>query len=309
MASFTGQGNTTNVKNFVGPLFYVTPADTPFLSMIGGLNGGKSERKTKFTWQTADNDAASQDTKTEGADATFSGRDRTEFSNVLQIHQEAFELSYTVQAAIDELSGEALLGNQPVKNEQNFQARLKLEKIATDVEFSFLQGTLVDPADPTSTARQTEGLQSAITTNAVAAGTTDLSDDHVDELFRALADVGAPLRRVVAFNGSFNRQRWSEIYGYAPEHRNIGGLSIKQVETDFGFVSPVFDRHMPNDEVYVVDVTLCNPVMLPIPRKGHFFVEPLSKTGSADKWQYYGEIGLEYGPEQWHGKITGTTTS
>ena len=309
MASVSGQLNTTNIKNFVGPLFFLTPADTPFTTMIGGLSGGRAVNSTVYTWQTADNANAAQDTKTEGTDATFSGRDRAEVSNVVQIHQEGFELSYTAQAAWGELAGESILGNQPVKDERSFQARLKLEKIKRDVEFSFLQGAFANPADPTSTARQTRGLQNAISTNAVAAGATDLSKDHIDELIRTMVDNEAPLRNPVVFANSFNKQRFSAIYGFAPESRSVGGVNINQVLTDFAPLGIVYDRHMPTDEVYIVDVSVCKPVMLSIPGKGHFFAEPLSKTGSANKWQFYGEIGLEYGPEKWHGAVTGTTTS
>jgi hypothetical protein len=43
---------------------------------------------------------------------------------------------------------------------------------------------------------------------------------------------------------------------------------------------------------------------LDIPGKGHFFVEPLAQSGASYKFQVYGEIGLEYGPEQFHAKIT-----
>jgi len=32
-------------------------------------------------------------------------------------------------------------------------------------------------------------------------------------------------------------------------------------------------------------------------------VEPLSKTGAADKYQIYGEIGLKYGNQRKHGRL------
>jgi hypothetical protein len=46
---------------------------------------------------------------------------------------------------------------------------------------------------------------------------------------------------------------------------------------------------------------------MPIEGKGHFFTEPLAKTGAYDRVQIYGELGLEYGPEQFHGKIVDIT--
>ena len=32
-------------------------------------------------------------------------------------------------------------------------------------------------------------------------------------------------------------------------------------------------------------------------------MEPLSKTGAADKYQIYGEIGLKYGNQRKHGRL------
>jgi hypothetical protein len=49
----------------------------------------------------------------------------------------------------------------------------------------------------------------------------------------------------------------------------------------------------------------CSPVYLEVPGKGHFFAEPLAKTGASDDVQLYGEVGLAYGVESSHGILTG----
>jgi hypothetical protein len=64
---------------------------------------------------------------------------------------------------------------------------------------------------------------------------------------------------------------------------------------------------MPTDVLALLDMSVCVPTFLEIPGKGHFFSEPLAKTGAFDLVQIYGEIGLEYGPEQFHGQITAIT--
>ncbi len=308
MGAFTGQGRTYDLPNYVGELISITPADTPLLSMIGGLNGGRATTSTYFTWQTVDNAAASQPAIVEGADTTFTGRTRSEVVNVVQIFQEGFELSYTKQAATGQLAGEKLLGNQPVMDEDAFQMQLKMEKVARDVEFTFLRGVYQRPVDNT-TARKTRGIEAAITTNSVAAAGARLSKTHIDTLLRTMADAGAPLRNPVIFAGAFNRQMVSEIYGYAPEDRNVGGVAISQVLTDFASMGIVYDRHMLSTVVDVIEVSELNPVFLEIPGKGHFFAEPLAKSGAYDRWQLYGEIGLEYGYEGHHGEITGLASS
>lgn len=312
MGAIVGQANTTNVKNYLGELFFLTPSVTKFLSMIGDVSGGvKAIGSTEWSWQDTDNPTPSQDTKLEGADATFSARSRSVRSNVLQIHQEAFELSYTTQAARGNLAADNLdiTGVQPVQDERAIQAKLKLEKIRRDVNFSFLQGVYANPADPTVAARQTRGIYNAVTTNVVDAGLLDLTKEHIDTLLRTMVDNGAVLFNPVFFAGSFNRQQVSSIYGYAPESRTVGGVRIEQVETDFATLGITYERDNPTNEVGVLDLSLVKPVALPIPGKGVFFAEPLAKTGSAEKWQYYGEIGIEYGIEEWHGKVTNLTTA
>ena len=43
----------------------------------------------------------------------------------------------------------------------------------------------------------------------------------------------------------------------------------------------------------------------PVPGKGNFFLEELAKTGAGEKYQLFGQIGLDHGPEWYHGRFTG----
>lgn len=54
MAGITGIGTTFTLPNYHGELFGITPADTPLLSAIGGLTGGRRASSTAFEWQTYD---------------------------------------------------------------------------------------------------------------------------------------------------------------------------------------------------------------------------------------------------------------
>jgi hypothetical protein len=312
MGAVSGMGDSYDLPNYVGELFNVTPNDTPFLSAIGGMTGGKSVTSKQFTWQTVDNAAAAQTVEEEGSDPVYGERSRSEVTNVTQIMQYGVQVSYTKQAATGNLSGESILGNQPVQDELAFQLDMAMKRAARDIEFSFLQGTYVADTD-LATARQTRGMLAAITTNEVAAAAAALDQAKVDACLKAMADSGAPFEQPVIFANAFQKQKLSSIYGsalsLAPRDRNIGGVNINTIETDFGTVGIVYDRHLPADDVIIADLAFCKPVFLDIPGKGHFFVEPLAQTGAAYKFQVYGEIGLEYGPEQFHGKITNLSTS
>ena len=312
MGAVSGLGDSYDLPNYVGELFNVTPNDTPFLSAIGGMTGGKSVTSKQFTWQTVDNAAAAQTAVVEGADPVYAERTRSEVTNVTQIMQYGVNVSYTKQAATGNLSGESIIGNQPVQDELAFQLDMAMKRAARDIEFSFLQGTYVADTD-ISTARKTRGILEAITTNEVAAAAAALDQAKVDAALKLLADSGAPFETPVIMANAFQKQKLSSIYGsalsLAPRDRNVGGVNIQTIETDFGEVGIVYDRHLPADDVVIVDLAFCKPVFLDIPGKGHFFVEPLAQSGAAYKFQVYGEIGLEYGPEQFHAKITNLSTS
>jgi hypothetical protein len=312
MGAITGQGESYNLPNYVGELFNVSPTDTPLLSAIGGMTGGKSVTSKQFTWQTTDLAGATQTAAVEGADPTMKGRTRSEVINVAQIMQYGVEVSYTKQAAVGNLSGESIIGNQPVQDELAFQLDMAMKTAARDIEHSFIQGTYVADTNIT-TARKTRGMLEAVTTNEVAGAAAALDQAKVEDALKQMADSGAPFEMPVIFANAFQKQKLSAIYSsalaLAPRDRNIGGVNITTIETDFGQVGIVFERHIPTDDVLIADLAFLKPVFLDIPGKGHFFVEPLAQTGAAYKYQVYGEIGLEYGPEQFHAKITNLATS
>lgn len=314
MALVSGQGTTFNLPNFVGELFKLSPTETPLLSMIGGLTGGEATYSKEFTWQTTDLAAASQPQIVEGTTPVYASRDRAEVFNVCQIFQYGIELSYTKQAVVGQLGtvispATPILGNQPVQNEMEFQRMLKLDQAGIDVEWSFLNGTFTNPTTNAS-GRRTRGLITAITTNSVSGASAAVTKAKFDELLRTMYANGAPFRMPVIFCNAFQKQSLSNLYGLAPRDRNIGGLDVTQIETDVaGQVGIVLDRHVPTDTILVADLSVLKPRFLEIPGKGHFFLEPMAKVGAADLMQLYGEIGLEYGPQTWHGKIHTLATS
>ncbi len=85
----------------------------------------------------------------------------------------------------------------------------------------------------------------------------------------------------------------------------IGGVVVDRIDSDFGTLNVMVDRHMPSDTIAAVSLEQCRPVYLEIPGKGHFFEEPLAKTGATDRNQLYGEVGLDYGNQLMHAKLTG----
>ncbi|MDQ5860708.1 MAG: DUF5309 domain-containing protein [Actinomycetota bacterium] len=87
--------------------------------------------------------------------------------------------------------------------------------------------------------------------------------------------------------------------------RNIGGVSVDTIITDFGTLNVAVDRALPADALAVVSLEQVDPVFLNVPNKGVLFEEELAKTGASDNTQIYGEIGLKYGSEAAHGVLRG----
>lgn len=174
MAGITGQGTTYNLPNYVGELFNVSPSETPLLSAIGGLTGGEEVTSVEFEWQEEDLRTSEENrSRLEGANAqTADQRVRRQVKNVVEIHQETVELSYTKQAATGQHSGVNNDQINPVTNEMDHQLELALAAKAVDIELSFILGRKHVPTDNT-TARRTGGIIEAITTNVI-----DLGEAH-----------------------------------------------------------------------------------------------------------------------------------
>lgn len=99
---------------------------------------------------------------------------------------------------------------------------------------------------------------------------------------------------------------YASAYGkFVETSRNVGGVNMTTLVTDFGTLNLMASRHVAQDTIVLADLGLCQPVYLEVDGKGHFFAEPLAKTGASEDVQLYGEVGLAYGPESAHGIITG----
>lgn len=316
-----------NLPNFVGELFKLSPLETPLLSMIGGLTGGMQVAAPQFTWQDTLHRApaltATDRKAIEGADAAFQAQSRTERQNVCEIFQYGVELTYTKQAATGLLGtsgaspgtgAESILGDQPVKNEMAWQLQIKIEQAAMDMEISFLTGTFAYPND--GTARQTQGIIGAITDVAQDADAAAdwiqtsgavVGRELVNETMTAMFNNGARMGDVTLMADAASVNLIADDFqmngNIQPRSMSAFGVNITRIETNVGPVNVVINRHVTAETVLFLNLGVLDPCFLPIPGKGHFFLEPLSKAGSYDRMQLYGESGLRYGPQGWHAKV------
>lgn len=318
MPGIVGMGTTFNLPNFVGDLFSISPEDTPFLSAIGGLTGGREVADKTFEWEFYDlRDADPNRQRVEGADAPIAAeRVRGNASNVVEIHQEAVELSYT-KLAVAARGGYSTTyrGTSAVSDELAWQTDIALKQIARDVELGFITGTYAKPAD-NSAPRKTRGLLQAITTNVIDLNGAVPTVEDINDLFQLAYDNGGILEgetRTLIVSSS-GKRLLTKIFvrdihgnGLVPS-RSVGGVNLQTIETDFGTASIMVDRYMPAGTMVAASLEEFAPRILNIPGKGFLFVEPLAKTGASERSQIYGEIGLEYGNELKHAKMVDFTT-
>lgn len=319
MANQNAAATVWNCPNYTGELYLIGANQTPFLNMIGGLQGGNIRTVTDFQFPLAQPwalEAASQPAITETASLTAPNPwtyVRSQDVNTCQIWQRQVSVSYakqsvTGQVTADGTTGLVMLEQQPVQNELDFQIQAHMRQIALDVDYTFLNGAY-QQATSAGVAAKTRGIITGATTNTAAAGGATLDKTLMDTILRTMAANGAEFVNPVIFVNAFQKQKLSDIYGYAPMDRNVGGYNIKQIETDFAVLGIVWAPNVPAATLLIADLAFCTPVFLSVPNKGVLFYEELSKVGASESGQIYGQIGLDYGPEEYHGTITGLATS
>lgn len=309
MANITGTGTVWNLPNYIGQLYTSTPAETPFLNLIAD----KAVKSDNFQFPTGAQysiSGASQPEITESgslAAPTAVSYARTQESNVTQIFQETVSVSYSKLSSSGRLSGVTTLDGGAATDELDFQTARALEKIARDVEYTFINGNY-QLSTGSDVANKTRGIINACTT-AESMGGAALTKAALNAAFKKAYDAGATFTDMVLFCGSDVKQQITDIYAtqwgaYAPPSRNVGGMNIMQIETDFGLVSVVLSRFVPAGTLIGADISCIRPVEQDVPGKGNFFREALSKTGAAEEYQIFGQIGLDHGPMWKHLKIT-----
>jgi hypothetical protein len=317
MANAAAAATVWNCPNYLGELFLIGAQanQTPFLTMMGGLTGGNVGVTASFKFPTAQPwslESAAQPAITETASLTAPTPTtyvRGQDDNTVQIFQEQVSVSYAKQSVAGEISGLSIEGVQQVRNEKDWQIAANLLQIAKDVNYSFLNGAYQAATDA-STAAKMRGAITATSTNAVAAGSVDLSRDIMEELFRTMAEGGSKFVNPVIFASALDIQRLSDLYGFAQQSETIGGVAVETIIAPLaGRVAAVWDYNVPAGTLFCADMSVMRPVVLPVPGKGVLFYEELSKTGASEKGQIYGQIGIDYGAEEFHGKVTGLTTS
>lgn len=340
MAQLTGLVSSWDLPNFVGELWTAdsVPGQTDriptFLSLIGGLNGGGSRLVPDMNFSMnvdydypvpsqpsiSENDSAT--TLPEAVNPIYTPND-----NTCQIYMEAVEETYVSKATRGRLVTDQLYPAtvatefNPASSAQGWynagvgvgdaaaidrQILYALGKIARNVNYTFLNG-VYQKATSKAVGARTRGLIPAIVTNAVDANQGPLTQALVNELMRlAVTNSGGRSfeNLPVLIMNSYQKQQFSNLMAFQPESRNVAGFNITQYFTDFGPVGIVYEPTIPTDTILLTSLYVIKPVFNEVESKGVLFYEEKAKVAASSGGMLYGHIGLDYGPEWLHGKIT-----
>lgn len=305
-----------SVLNYSGMLFNKGNTRTPLSSIIGSraVNTNHCEFVTgqEYTGGGAGEQPAISETASLTApDATVTTR--SQMTNVTQIFQESVGISYAKMSNMGTLSGINIVGQQAnPMNELDFQVAAKIQKIARDIEYTFING-VHNKADSDNKANKTRGLVSAITSNTKAMGGKPLGLWDIADMVKTIYGANAPTDGLCLWCDAttvfqINADAVQNGLTVVPESREINGIKLSNVVTPIGVVYLYLGECLPSGTALLLNLNVIRPVCQPVPHKGNFFLEQLAKTGAGEKYQIFGQLGLDHGPEWYHGKFTGIST-
>ncbi len=304
------------VLNYSGMLFNKGNTRTPLSSLIGGKM--KTTNSTEFVvGQNYETAGGTQPEISETASLTAPDASvvtRTQMTNVTQIFQETVGISYAKQSNMGTLAG-ANIANQVANpiNELDFQVAAKMQKIARDLEYTFINGEY-SKATSDATFNKTRGLVTATTTNVKAMAKKPLGLWDVADMVKKVYESNAPTTGLCLWCDAvtmfqINADAVQNGLTVVPAAREVNGISLSSVLTPIGVVYLYLGECLPAGTALLLDLDVLAPVGQPVPDKGNFFLEPLSKVGAGEKYQIFGQMGLDHGPEWYHGKFTGISTA
>ena len=305
------------VPNYSGLLYNKADTSTPFLNSISGrvkyTNSVEFVCGQYYTSEEGEIPNISETASLTAPEATYVTR--TQMTNVTQIFHETVAVSYAKQSNMATLGGVNIAGQvQNPINELDFQTSQKMKKIKRSIEKTFIQGVF-NKATNDAEVNKTRGILSAITTNVVDGDGAVLDLWLVNDVVTRIKNAGGDIDNLQML---LNTNNLLQLHGNAIEmgmkvgepYMNAYGIQVRDLLLPVGCVLHFgLGAFLPEGTALIYNPAVCGPVEQPTPKKGNFFLEPLAKNGASESYQIFGQIGLDHGPEWFHGKITGLSNA
>lgn len=228
----------------------VSPTDTPLTTLLMGRGQVVPAKDITVTWREKQLNSTRGTLKLEGAEAgdpIISSRGS--ISNLCQIIEKVTQVSGTAEA----------LNPLGIGDSFNAEVNDRLIEAKRDLEWYMLNGTKTSEAD--STPRQMNGLMNMVASgNVIDAQGYTFDEDLILDGMQSMWDhgsqgeyyafVNAGVKRLINGFSKVGNIRVNINDGTAVQH----GVTIAKLDTDFGTVNLVLNRHMAANDILVVDL-------------------------------------------------------
>lgn len=261
-----------------------SPTDTPLTTLLMGRGAIVPATDITVTWRERKLNETRGTLKLEGAEAGDPIKsNRSTLSNLCQIIEKVSQVSGTAQAL------------NPKGIGKSFEAEIADRLIETkrDLEWYFLNGTLTAGDD--TTPRQMNGLVNLVNSNNVVDATEGLTETLMLDSMQKMWDHGSQGEYFTFVNAGTKRLINSLIKTDGNIRINttqglnqVLGITVQKIESDFGTLNLVLDRHMDAKTMLIVDLDQVEIAEL----RGTFF-EMLPKSGDYFKGHILNESTIK----------------
>ncbi len=339
MAQVSGVTTYWNSPRYEGMLWTADAVEgrgngLPFIGILGGLVGANYRLVPDFDYSmTAVYDfatAAQPDIDETDALTAIAAASPvlTQVINSCGIVQESVDISYKKLSTMSRTATGVVTGGvgywapegDPIENAIQERKMYVLQKIARDMNYTFMLGSYQRSTDATVSGK-TRGVVTAISSSATAAGSVELSESLMQTLFSDCATNSnnqAYQNFPILFVPAIQKDNISKIYGNQPEDWTIGGVNITTINTSFGRVGVVYEPMVQasgasTDTIALIAMGAVKPVFCPVTNEdgmhGLLLYEDRAKVGAGYQGMFNAQIGIDYANEALHGKITGLAQS
>lgn len=262
----------------------VSPTDTPLTTLLMGRGATVPAKDTTMSWREKKLNETRGTLKVEGSEAGDPIKSsRSTLSNICQIIEKVTQVSGTAQAL------------NPTGIGKSFESEVNDRLIETkrDLEWYFLNGTKAAGSD--TVPRQMNGLVNLVNTENVVDATEGLTEGLMLDAMQKMWDHGSQGEYFTFVNAGTKRLINSLLKADGNIRINttqglnqVMGITVQKIESDFGTLNLVLDRHMDVNTMLILDLDQVEIAEL----RGTFF-EMLPKAGDYFKGHILNESTIK----------------
>jgi hypothetical protein len=261
-----------------------SPTDTPLTTLLMGRGATVPATDITVTWRERKLNEDRGTLKLEGADAGDPIKSsRGSLSNICQIIEKVTQVSGTAEK----------LNPKGIGSSFNAEVADRLVETKRDLEWYYLNGTKTEETE--STPRQMNGLINLVNNDNVIDAADGLTEALMLDAMQKMWDHGSQGEYYTFVNASVKRKLNDLLKTAANIRVNITnglaqtmGITVQKVESDFGVLNLVLDRHMDTKTMLILDLDQVQIAEL----RGTFF-EMLPKNGDYHKGHILNESTIK----------------